>query len=95
MKKINLIRLREYESFKIPRSVQQSIPIKRIYKDGIFQLGGRFSKTWRFFDINYQVASPEKQMDMFMTYCAFLNALPIDAEAKISLFNRRLNQIEW
>lgn len=95
MRKIRLIRLTEHENFKIPRSVQQSIPIKRIYKDGIFQLGGRFSKTWRFFDINYQVASPEKQMDMFMTYCAFLNALPIDAEAKISLFNRRLNQKEF
>lgn len=95
MKKIRLTRLTERENFKIPRSVQQSIPIKRIYKDGIFQLGARFSKTWRFFDINYQVASPEKQMDMFMTYCAFLNALPIDAEAKISLFNRRLNQKEF
>lgn len=38
----------ERDAFRIPRSVQQSIPIKRIYKDGVFQVSGRFSKTWRF-----------------------------------------------
>ena len=38
----------ERDAFRIPRSVQQSIPIKRIYKDGIFRVSGRFSKTWRF-----------------------------------------------
>ena len=51
----------ERDAFRIPRSVQQSIPIKRIYKDGVFQVSGRLSKTWRFFDVNYAAASPEKQ----------------------------------
>lgn len=85
----------ERDAFFIPRSVQQSIPIKRIYKDGIFEVSGKFSKTWRFFDVNYKVASPEKQMELFMAYCAFLNALPVNAAAKITLFNRRLNQKEF
>lgn len=82
----------ERDSFCVPRSVQKSIPIKRVYKDGIFQVSGKFSKTWRFFDVNYAVASPEKQKELFMTYCSFLNSLPIGAAAKITLFNRRLNQ---
>lgn len=82
----------ERDSFCVPRSVQKSIPIKRVYKDGIFQVSGKFSKTWRFFDVNYAVASPEKQKELFMTYCSFLNSLPIGATAKITLFNRRLNQ---
>ena len=85
----------ERDAFFIPRSVQQSIPIKRIYKDGIFEVSGKFSKTWRFFDVNYKVASPEKQMELFMSYCAFLNALPVNAAAKITLFNRKLNQKEF
>ena len=85
----------ERDAFFIPRSVQQSIPIKRIYKDGIFEVSGKFSKTWRFFDVNYKVASPEKQMELFMSYCDFLNALPVNAAAKITLFNRRLNQKEF
>ena len=56
----------ERDAFFIPKSVQQSIPINKVYKDGIFQVGGKFSKTWRFFDVNYKVASPEKQMELFM-----------------------------
>ena len=31
--------------FKIPRSVQQSIPIQRVWQDGIWQVNGRFSQT--------------------------------------------------
>ena len=75
----------ERDAFFVPRSVQKSIPIKRIYQDGVFQVSGKFSKTWRFFDVNYAVASPEKQRELFMTYCSFLNSLPIGATAKITL----------
>ena len=56
----------ERDAFSVPRSVQKSIPIKRIYQDGVFQVSGKFSKTWRFFDVNYAVASPEKQRELFM-----------------------------
>ena len=49
MRKLFKGRSTERDAFRIPRSVQQSIPIKRIYKDGIFRVSGRFSKTWRFF----------------------------------------------
>ena len=85
----------ERDAFFVPRSVQKSIPIKRIYQDGVFQVSGKFSKTWRFFDVNYAVASPEKQRELFMTYCSFLNSLPIGATAKITLFNRQLNQKDF
>ena len=85
----------ERDAFRIPRSVQQSIPIKRIYKDGVFQVSGRFSKTWRFFDVNYAVASPEKQMELFLGYCGVLNSLPIDAGIKLTLVNRQLNRQEF
>ena len=85
----------ERDTFSVPRSVQKSIPIKRIYQDGVFQVSGKFSKTWRFFDVNYAVASPEKQRELFMTYCSFLNSLPIGATAKITLFNRQLNQKDF
>ena len=88
-------RLAERDGFKIPRSVQQSIPIKRIYRDGIFEVSGKYSKTWRFFDINYRVASNEKQMEMFLSYCDVLNTLPVDAVAKITLFNRKLNEKDF
>ena len=95
MRKLFKGRSTERDAFRIPRSVQQSIPIKRIYKDGVFQVSGRFSKTWRFFDINYAVASPEKQMELFLGYCGVLNSLPIDAGIKLTLVNRQLNRQEF
>ena len=75
---------------RIPRSVQKSIPIDKIYKDGIFQVDNIFSKTWQFSDINYEVASAADQEEMFLAHSAILNGLPTDAIAKISIYNRRL-----
>lgn len=75
---------------KIPKTVQQSIPIDVIYKDGIIQSGRTFSKMWRFSDINYEVASNAEQEEMFLAHSAILNGLPTDAVAKISIFNRQL-----
>ena len=85
----------ERDTFFVPHSVQDSIPIKRVYGDGIFEVGGKFSKSWRFFDINYKAEAYDKQVQLFMAYCAFLNALPLDAGVKITLFKRRLNQKEF
>ena len=83
------------EKFFIPRSVQQSIPIKKVHKDGVFEVAGLYSKTWRFFDVNYAVAGPEKKEALFLSYCAFLNSLPVRALVKITLFNRTMNQQEF
>lgn len=80
------------ERRKIPKSVQQSIPIKRLYKDGILLCGGQYSKTWRFSDINYAVASDDDQMEMFLAHSAILNGLPTDASAKINIYNRQLHR---
>ncbi len=85
----------EREHFKIPRSVQQSIPIQRIYRDGIWQTGGKYSRTWRFADINYSVASHDDQQEMFLAYCGVLNSLPTDATTKITINNRRMNAADW
>ena len=45
------------EKAKKELSTQQSIPYKAMYKDGIcYGNDGRYSKTVRFYDINYQLA---------------------------------------
>lgn len=85
----------EKEKFSKPSSIQKSIPIKRMYRDNIWEVGGKFSKTWKFTDINYAVASPADQLAMFLDYCALLNALPTDATAKISIVNRKLSPAEF
>ena len=84
---------RNKEHFKIPKSVQDSIPIEAAYNDGIFQVGKkRYSKTYRFADINYSVASDEDQREMFLDYSAFLNAFDDEAITKITINNREVNK---
>ena len=50
----------EKEKFVVPKGVQDVIPINAIYDDGIFKVGkDKFSKSFKFTDINYAVASRE------------------------------------
>lgn len=63
------------ERFTVPRSVQDIIPIRRIWPDGVFQFGSKYSKTLRFSDINYAIASKEDKTAMFLSYSELLNAL--------------------
>ena len=74
----------EKERFRIPRRVQDLIPIDCIWKDGIFRTGQKYSKTYRFTDINYQVASLENKKNMFFAYSAILNGLDSNADTKIT-----------
>ena len=55
----------EKEKFTIPKSVQDAIPIQRIWPDGIFQSGSLYSKSFSFTDINYSIAGKEDKTAMF------------------------------
>ena len=80
---------------KVPKSVQDAIPIQRIWGDGIFQFGTKFSKTIRFSDINYAIASKEDKTQMFLGYSELLNALDTGATTKLTIHNRRINRQDF
>lgn len=57
------------ERFVVPKGVQDVIPIKAIFDDGIFQVGkDKYSKSYKFTDINYAVASRADKEAMFLEY---------------------------
>ena len=85
----------EKEKLRIPRSVQQSLPIRCIYSDGMWHCGTKHSRTWRFSDINYIAASEDDRRNIFASYSAVLNSLPTDALTKITIVNHRLNPAEF
>ena len=87
----NLLK-QDKEKYTVPRKVQDVIPIKRIWPDGIFLVGGKFSKMYRFTDINYLVASRADKETMFLAYSELLNSLDSGATTKITINNRRLNR---
>ena len=83
------------EWLAVPRSVQDTIPIKRIWPEGIFQQGSKFSKTIRFSDINYAIAAKEDKTAMFLGYSELLNALDCGSATKITINNKRLNRQDF
>ena len=83
------------ETFEVPKSVQDAIPIRRLWPDGIFQFGSKFSKTLRFSDINYAIASKEDKTAMFLDYSELLNALDAGSTTKITINNKRVNREDF
>ena len=79
----------------IPRRVQDTIPIKRVWPDGIFLVGNKYSMSFRFTDINYLIASREDKERMFLTYSELLNSLDSGVTTKITLNSHRLNRRDF
>ncbi len=96
MKTLKKIFKQDKEKFKIPKSVQDAIPVKTIWEDGIFLVGkNKFSKCYKFSDINYAVASRDDKEEMFLEYSEVLNAFDTGATTKITIANRRLNKNDF
>jgi len=95
IKTLQKILKQDKEMFTIPKGVQQVIPVNCIWPDGIFRVGGKFSKSYRFDDINYAVASREDKEAMFLSYSELLNSLDSGATTKITINNRRLNRVDF
>ncbi len=92
IKSIKSILMQDRERYKVPRRVQDVIPISRIWNDGIFMVGKKYAKTFRFTDINYMVASREDKENMFLTYSDLLNSLDSGATTKITVYNHHMNE---
>jgi len=85
----------DQERYVVPRKVHDVIPIKRIWNDGIFLVGNKYAKTYKFTDINYMVASREDKESMFLTYSELINSLDSGATTKITINNHRINQHDF
>lgn len=97
LKSYQKIKRLEKSSFKIPKRVQQTIPIKKIWEDGIFQLSElsenlkEYSITYRISDINYAICSPNEKAEKFLQWESVLNSFDTDARYKLSIFKRKIN----
>ena len=94
MKSIKTAIQQERETYRVPRRVQDTIPIRRIWEDGIFLCGQKYTKTFYFTDINYQVASREDKERMFLSYSELLGSLDSGATAKLTIRNHRLHRMD-
>lgn len=59
---------------KIPESAQETIPYRRIWKNGIIEVTeGYYTKTIGYSDITYELAANEDKNAIFENWCDFLN----------------------
>lgn len=79
--------------YKTPKSIQETIEIMAVAENGIFEVAkNRYSKSYRFQDINYTTTNEDEQIDIFERYCKFLNSL--DCNFKITINNKNKNMID-
>lgn len=96
LKTLKTIFKQDKEKIKVPKFVQDIIPVKAIYEDGLFLVGkNKYSKSFKFLDINYAVASREDKEAMFLEYSELLNSLDTGSTAKITINNRRINKLDF
>lgn len=83
------------EGMSVPRSVQDVIKIDAVYSDGIFMTGkDRYSKTFKFTDINYAVSSKEDKESHFLKFSEILNSFENGISSQITIINRKLKHNE-
>ena len=95
MKSLKNMLKQDKEKYTVPKSVHDYIPITAIWEDGIFKVGNKFAKTFRFTDINYLVAGKEDKETMFLCYSELLNSLDSGATTKLTINNRRINKMNF
>ena len=77
-------------------TAQQSIPYHEMGRDGICRVQDRFySKTIRFYDINYQLAQNEDKNAIFENWCDFLNYFDSTIHFQLSFINQHSNMAEY
>lgn len=77
-------------------STQRSIPYRAMYRDGIcYGKDGRYSKTVRFYDINYQLAQNDDKASIFECWSDFLNYFDSSIHFQLSFINQHINIAEY
>ena len=80
----------------VPKTVQKTLPYQRVCDDYIFKVDdNRYSKTYQFEDVNYQIAKQDEQESIFLGYCSVLNSLDTNADIQITVHNNRVNHADF
>ena len=96
MKSLRNMIKKDKEKFIIPKGVQDTIPVNKIYEDGIFLIGkNKYTKTFKFTDINYAVAGKSDKEGMFLKYSELLNSFDTGATSKLTINNRKINKLDF
>ena len=83
---------RTYGSRKVPRSVQQSIPIDQIYEDGTWRCGNVYSQMWSMPDINFTMSDEDNKAKILNLLGKVYMGVPSDYWLKICIVSQRMDE---
>ena len=83
---------RTYGSRKVPHSVQQSIPIDRIYEDGTWCCGNVYSQMWSMPDINFTMSDEDNKAKILNLLGKVYMGVPSDCWLKICIVSQRMDE---
>lgn len=87
---------KEIELLKIPKTVQDTIPYKYIYKNGIIEVStGVFSKSYILSDTNFRISSNQGQKKIYDDYSTMLSTFGETVKVEVSIYNKNLDIIEF
>ena len=88
-------------NYKVPKNVQELIPICRISEDGIFQLEQKvegakkqFDKAYLFQDTNFATMDEDEKEEFLKKWCVLLNSISVSVKCLVMNLNRDMRRTE-
>ncbi|WP_373216218.1 VirB4-like conjugal transfer ATPase, CD1110 family [Ruminococcus sp. 5_1_39BFAA] len=87
--------------YKVPKSVQELLPIGKISEDGIFQLEQKtegakkqFDKAYLFQDTNFAAMDEYEKEEFLKKWCVLLNSISVSVKCLVMNLNRDMKRAE-
>lgn len=90
------LKKKEIEKWRIPKTVQDSIPYMYIYKNGIMELTpGVYSKSYVLGDANFKITSRQGQEKIFNNYSTMLSTFGETVKVEVTIWNKNMDIAEF
>ena len=91
---VSLITEEDAPLVKFPKKTQDTIEILEVYKNGIFKITEeKWSRCYRFTDVNYSTTTEDEQEHQFTAFCTFLNSMDCDFKLTIGNKNKDMEKV--
>lgn len=80
---------------RVPRTVQQSIPLERCFKNGVIEtFPGIYARAYLLEDVNFKIAPASDQVDIFMSFGSFLNTFSHMYQFQFIIVNQQIKKLQ-
>lgn len=80
------------KSKQAKNTIADSIPYLRVYKNGMIEVEeGRYSKSYRFPEVNFKTATDDDQRKIAEVYSGFLSSFDSGTDIEVTLYNKSID----